>query len=226
MPFSLRGIVMPQATLHAWSAISRGCLAIVPIMENSRIWRIGISSGMYNICPNITRKFRNVKRNLHCDVVHLTAVWVSSLTLDCNGVFAIKAYNALVFSGDVCVTIQITSLKGGGVLVEKLFCSFFNPVISLYIFYDQYEKYGENTHTIFSHGWWPYSILGHSPRYIQLQNRFFKCSEKLHTHRRHINEETYRSVFTFVEYYIFYKKNWKTHKIWQHFRFFGVKTYS
>ena len=25
-------------------------------------------------------------------------------------------------------------------LVEKLFCSFFNPVISLYIYYDQYEK--------------------------------------------------------------------------------------
>ena len=31
----------------------------------------------------------------------------------------------------------------GGVLVEKLFCSFFNPAISLYIYYDQYEKYGE-----------------------------------------------------------------------------------
>ena len=29
---------------------------------------------------------------------------------------------------------------GGGVLVKKLFCSFFNPVISLYIYYDQYEK--------------------------------------------------------------------------------------
>ena len=29
---------------------------------------------------------------------------------------------------------------GGGVLVEKLFCSFFNPVISLNIYYDQYEK--------------------------------------------------------------------------------------
>ena len=28
----------------------------------------------------------------------------------------------------------------GGVLVEKLFCSFFNPAISLYIYYDQYEK--------------------------------------------------------------------------------------
>ena len=29
---------------------------------------------------------------------------------------------------------------GRGVLVEKLFCSFFNPLISLYIYYDQYEK--------------------------------------------------------------------------------------
>ena len=28
-------------------------------------------------------------------------------------------------------------------LVEKLLCSFFNPAISLYIYYDQYEKYGE-----------------------------------------------------------------------------------
>ena len=28
-------------------------------------------------------------------------------------------------------------------LVEKLFCSFFNPVISLYIYHDHYEKYGE-----------------------------------------------------------------------------------
>ena len=40
----------------------------------------------------LTRKFRNGKRNLHCDVVHITTKWVSSLTLDCNGVFAIKAY--------------------------------------------------------------------------------------------------------------------------------------
>ena len=43
----------------------------------------------------LTRKFRNVERNLHCDVVHITTVWVSSLTLDCNGVFAIKAYMPL-----------------------------------------------------------------------------------------------------------------------------------
>ena len=39
-----------------------------------------------------TRKFRNGERHLHCDVVHITTKWVSSLTLDCNGVFAIKAY--------------------------------------------------------------------------------------------------------------------------------------
>ena len=42
----------------------------------------------------LTRKFRNGERNLHCDVVHITTKWVSSLTLDCNGVFAIKAYGA------------------------------------------------------------------------------------------------------------------------------------
>ena len=41
----------------------------------------------------LTRKFRNGERILHCDVVHITTKWVSSLTLDCNGVFAIKAYN-------------------------------------------------------------------------------------------------------------------------------------
>ena len=40
----------------------------------------------------LTRKFWNVERNLHCDVVHITTVWVSSLTLDWKGVFAIKAF--------------------------------------------------------------------------------------------------------------------------------------
>ena len=39
-----------------------------------------------------TRKFRNVQRNLHCDIVHITTKWVFRLTLDCNGIFAIKAY--------------------------------------------------------------------------------------------------------------------------------------
>ena len=46
----------------------------------------------------LTRKFRNGERNLHCDVVHITTKWVSSLTLDCNGVFAIKAYSIELFT--------------------------------------------------------------------------------------------------------------------------------
>ena len=44
----------------------------------------------------LTRKFRNGERNFHCDVVHITTKWVSSLTLDCNGVFAIKAYTIVI----------------------------------------------------------------------------------------------------------------------------------
>ena len=39
-----------------------------------------------------TRKFGNVERNSHCDVLHITPVRVARLFLDCNGVFAIKAY--------------------------------------------------------------------------------------------------------------------------------------
>ena len=42
---------------------------------------------------SLTRNFRNGERNFHCYVVHITTKWVSSLTLDCNGVFAIKAYS-------------------------------------------------------------------------------------------------------------------------------------
>ena len=41
----------------------------------------------------LTRKFRNGERNLHCDIVHITTKWVFRLTLNCNGVFAIKAYS-------------------------------------------------------------------------------------------------------------------------------------
>ena len=44
----------------------------------------------------VTRKFGNVERNSHCDVLHFTPVRVANLVLDCNGVFAIKAYYAQV----------------------------------------------------------------------------------------------------------------------------------
>ena len=53
----------------------------------------------------LTRKFRNGERNLHCDVVHITTKWVSSLTLDCNGVFAIKAYRGPLIQNLFIVTL-------------------------------------------------------------------------------------------------------------------------
>ena len=53
-----------------------------------------------------TRKLRNVQRNLHCDVVHITAKWVFRLTLDCNDVFAIKAYS---FTRAEYINILITA---------------------------------------------------------------------------------------------------------------------
>ena len=39
-------------------------------------------------------KFGNVERNSHCDVLHFTRVRVARLFLDCNVVFAIKAYSS------------------------------------------------------------------------------------------------------------------------------------
>ena len=48
------------------------------------------------------RKFGNVERNSHCDILHITPIRVARLFLDCNGVFAIKAYdNAVVRDVDV-----------------------------------------------------------------------------------------------------------------------------
>ena len=46
----------------------------------------------------VTRKFGNVERNSHCDVLHITPIRVARLVLDCNGVFAMKAYTPLVQS--------------------------------------------------------------------------------------------------------------------------------
>ena len=49
----------------------------------------------------VTRKFGNVERNSHCDALHITPIRVARLVLDCNGVFAIKAYiGCVAFHGD------------------------------------------------------------------------------------------------------------------------------
>ena len=41
----------------------------------------------------VMRKFGNVERNSHCDVLQIIPVRVARLVLDGNGVFAIKAYD-------------------------------------------------------------------------------------------------------------------------------------
>ena len=48
-----------------------------------------------------TRKFGNVERNSHCDVLHIAPVRVANLVLDCNGVLAIKAYWGILESSKV-----------------------------------------------------------------------------------------------------------------------------
>ena len=53
----------------------------------------------------VTRKFGNVERNSHCDVLHITPVRVARLFLDCNGVFAIKAYYSQLLFEPVCTDI-------------------------------------------------------------------------------------------------------------------------
>ena len=58
----------------------------------------------------LTRKFRNGERNLHRDVVHITNKWVSSLTLDCNGVFAIKAYTIILLKSVSVSKLQVAIL--------------------------------------------------------------------------------------------------------------------
>ena len=50
----------------------------------------------------LSRKFRNGQRNLHSDVVHITTKSLFCLTLDCNGVFAIKASSA--GHKEICLT--------------------------------------------------------------------------------------------------------------------------
>ena len=48
-----------------------------------------------------------VERNSHCDVLHIAPVRVANLVLDCNGVFAIKAY---AVSGSRCARGVIISM--------------------------------------------------------------------------------------------------------------------
>ena len=91
--------------------------AIAAIQNESRD---PFGGNVYNVTMQITfptRKFRNGERNFHCDVVHMTTKWVSSLTPDCNGVFAIKAYRVLTNQRDRSYVYAVVSLAAGGPFV-------------------------------------------------------------------------------------------------------------
>ena len=86
--FRMRGRAMSE-----YRPLSRRLDRCDRVIQNES--RDPFGGNVYSVTMQITflmRKFRNGERNLHCDVVHITTKWVSSLTLDCNGVFAIKAY--------------------------------------------------------------------------------------------------------------------------------------
>ena len=77
----------------------------------------------------VTRKFGNVERNSHCDVLHITPIRVANLVLDCNGDFAIKAYSEESFYH--CLSpdpdLDPDNLRGGHVLGSTPSCVKKNP---------------------------------------------------------------------------------------------------
>ena len=82
--------------VHRYRPLSRRLDRCDRVIQNES--RDPFGGNVYYVTMQITfltRKFRNGERNLHCDVVHITTKWVFRLTLDCNGVFAIKPYNCL-----------------------------------------------------------------------------------------------------------------------------------
>ena len=69
----------------------------------------------------------------------LSSKWSEQIWYELYNCFAVFEPRS---PGLVCIGPFLGPVKGE-VLIEKLFCSFFNPLISFYIYYDQYKKYGE-----------------------------------------------------------------------------------
>ena len=100
---SLPPLINLQQSVQLYRPLSRRLDRCDRVIQNES--RDPFGGNVYYVTMQITfitRKFRNGERNLHCDVVHITTKWVSSLTLGCNGVFAIKAYSIAI----KCTTIQ------------------------------------------------------------------------------------------------------------------------
>ena len=64
----------------------------------------------------VTRKFGNVERNSHCDVLHIAPVRVANLVLDCHGVLAIKAYCGFLRQYGNCLHVR----HGAGAASQRI----------------------------------------------------------------------------------------------------------
>ena len=58
--------------------------------------------------------------------------------------------HSYIAGGKLQALIGFKAGGGEGVLIEKLFCSFLNPLISLYIYYEHYENMKKKNQNIFS----------------------------------------------------------------------------
>ena len=67
----------------------------------------------------------------------LSSKWSEQIWYELYNCFAVIEPRS---PGLVCMTHFLDLLRGGA---GRMFCSFFNPLISLYIYYDQYKKYGD-----------------------------------------------------------------------------------
>ena len=68
----------------------------------------------------VTRKFGNVERNSHCDVLHITLIRVARLFLDYNGDFAIKVYAHILASYVITAPVKSCSCLPGNVYIYQI----------------------------------------------------------------------------------------------------------
>ena len=74
----------------------------------------------------------------------LSSKWSEQIWYELHNCFAVFEPRS---PGLVCMTHFLDLLRGGA--GRKTVCSFFNPLISFYIYYDQYKKYGEKKKIFF-----------------------------------------------------------------------------
>ena len=106
-----QGLPAARLTCAVYRPLSRRLDRCDRVIQNES--RDPFGGNVYYVTMQITfltRKFRNGQRNLHCDVVHITTKGVSSLTVDCNGVFAIKAYRTTVGNFKIALIEKIVLL--------------------------------------------------------------------------------------------------------------------